>query len=131
MNEENKTGNGANGAAKPTPYQNLHELDAHFNGIAEKLTNMAAKATGDLNTEIDGRIATAKLLRHQVIGLVAGRLADFETKQAARKRGAEAFAAFTSVIQTAAKKSGCSIINTLQNLFQPNSRKAPIEPQSG
>ena len=47
------------------------------------------------------------------------------------ERGAEAFAAFTSVIQTAAKKPGCSIINTLQNLFQPNSRKAPIEPQSG
>jgi hypothetical protein len=47
------------------------------------------------------------------------------------ERGAEAFAAFTSVIQTAAQKPGCSIINTLQNLFQPNSRKAPIEPQSG
>jgi hypothetical protein len=47
------------------------------------------------------------------------------------ERGAEAFAGFTSVIQTAAKKPGCSIINTLQNLFQPNSRKAPIEPQSG
>ena len=47
------------------------------------------------------------------------------------ERGSEAFAGFTSVIQTAAKKPDCSIINTLQNLFQPNSRKAPIDPQSG
>jgi hypothetical protein len=47
------------------------------------------------------------------------------------ERGAEAFAAFTSVIQTAAKKPGRSIISTLQNLFQPNRGKAPIETQSG
>jgi transposase len=47
------------------------------------------------------------------------------------ERGAEAFAGFTSVIQTAAKKPGCSIIDTLQNLFQSKNRKAPIEPQSG
>jgi hypothetical protein len=47
------------------------------------------------------------------------------------ERGAVAFAGFTSVIQTAAKKPDCSIINTLQNLFQPTSRKAPIEPKSG
>jgi hypothetical protein len=43
------------------------------------------------------------------------------------ERGAEAFAGFTSVIQTAAKKKGCSIIDTLQNLFQSKSRKAPTE----
>jgi transposase len=47
------------------------------------------------------------------------------------ERGAEAFAAFTSVIQTAGKKPGCSIIDTLQNLFQPNSPDAPIETRSG
>lgn len=34
------------------------------------------------------------------------------------ERGAEAFASFTSVIQTAAKKRGSSIIAALQNLFQ-------------
>ena len=43
------------------------------------------------------------------------------------ERGAEAFAGFTSVIQTAAKKKGCSIIDTLQNLFQSKNRKAPTE----
>src|ERR1035438_5025066 len=43
------------------------------------------------------------------------------------ERGAEAFAGFTSVIQTAAKTKGCSIINTLQNLFQSKRLKAPIE----
>src|SRR5271157_1970558 len=43
------------------------------------------------------------------------------------ERGAEAFAGFTSVIQTAAKKKGSSIINTLQNLFQSKSRKAPTD----
>src|ERR1035438_8644986 len=43
------------------------------------------------------------------------------------ERGAEAFAGFTSVIQTAAKKKGCSIIGTLQNLFQSKRLKAPIE----
>ena len=42
-------------------------------------------------------------------------------------RGAEAFAGFTSVIQTAAKKRGCSVIDALQNLFQSKSNKAPIE----
>jgi hypothetical protein len=46
-------------------------------------------------------------------------------------RGAEAFVAFTSVIQTATKKPGCSIINTLQNLFQPNRNEAPTETRSG
>jgi transposase len=46
-------------------------------------------------------------------------------------RGAEAFSAFTSVIQTAAKKPGRSIIDTLQNLFQPKSRKAPTETDTG
>ena len=39
------------------------------------------------------------------------------------ERGAEAFAAFTSVIQTTTKKRTCSIIDTLQNLFQPKSNK--------
>jgi hypothetical protein len=43
------------------------------------------------------------------------------------ERGAEAFAGFTSVIQTAAKKSGCSIIGSLQNLFQSKSPKAPTQ----
>jgi transposase len=47
------------------------------------------------------------------------------------ERGAESFAAFTSVIQTAAKKPGCSIINALQNLFQSKSGKAPIEARPG
>jgi hypothetical protein len=42
-------------------------------------------------------------------------------------RGAEAFAGFTSVIQTAAKKRGRSTINALQNLFQSNSHKTPSE----
>jgi hypothetical protein len=43
------------------------------------------------------------------------------------ERGAEAFAGFTSVIQTAAKKKGCSIIGTLQNLFRSKSHKAPTD----
>lgn len=43
------------------------------------------------------------------------------------ERGAEAFAGFTSVIQTAAKNKGCSIIGALQNLFQSTSQKAPSE----
>ena len=43
------------------------------------------------------------------------------------ERGAEAFAGFTSVIQTAAKKRGCSIIGTLQNLFQSKRHQAPAE----
>jgi hypothetical protein len=43
------------------------------------------------------------------------------------ERGAEAFAGFTSVIQTAAKKRDCSIIDALQKLFQSKSRKAPPE----
>ena len=84
MESKDESKPNGNGAAKPTPYQNLHELDAHFNGITEKLTAMSAKAAGDLKTEIDTRIATAKLLRHQVVGLVATRLAEFETKQAAK-----------------------------------------------
>src|SRR5450432_3296944 len=43
------------------------------------------------------------------------------------ERGAEAFAGFTSVIQTAAKNKGCSIIGAVQNLFQSKSEKAPSE----
>ena len=43
------------------------------------------------------------------------------------ERGAEAFAGFSSVIQTAAKNKGGSIIDALQKLFQPKSRKAPPE----
>ena len=43
------------------------------------------------------------------------------------ERGAEAFAGFTSVIQTAAKKRDCSIIGTLQNLFQSKRHQAPAE----
>jgi hypothetical protein len=44
------------------------------------------------------------------------------------ERGAEAFAGFTSVIQTAAKKPDCSIIGTLLNLFQSKRHKPPAEP---
>jgi transposase len=47
------------------------------------------------------------------------------------ERGAEAFAGFTSVIQTAAKKPDSSIIDTLQNLFQSKNRTAPIEGRPG
>ena len=43
------------------------------------------------------------------------------------ERGAEAFVGFTSVIQTAAKKRACSIIDALQNLFKSKSNKAPAE----
>ena len=43
------------------------------------------------------------------------------------ERGAEAFAGFSSVIQTAAKNKGGSIIGALQKLFQSKSRKAPPE----
>lgn len=46
------------------------------------------------------------------------------------ERGAEAFAGFSSVIQTAAKNKGGSIIDALQKLFQPESRKAPPEAHS-
>ena len=42
-------------------------------------------------------------------------------------RGAEAFASFTSIIQTAAKKRCGSIINALQSLFQSNSHNSPSE----
>jgi hypothetical protein len=41
------------------------------------------------------------------------------------ERGAEAFAGFSSVIQTAAKNKGGSIIGALQKLFQSKSRKTP------
>jgi hypothetical protein len=44
------------------------------------------------------------------------------------ERGAETFAAFTSVIQTAAKKRGSSIIGTLENLFRPKSHPADSQP---
>ena len=43
------------------------------------------------------------------------------------ERGAEAFAGFTRVIQTVAKKRNCSIIDALQNLFRSKSHKAPTE----
>jgi transposase len=43
------------------------------------------------------------------------------------ERGAEAFAGFTSVIQTAAKKRDGSIIDALQNLFQSKSKQAVTE----
>ena len=45
------------------------------------------------------------------------------------ERGAEAFARFTSVIQTATKKPGRSIIDALQNLFRSKSNKTPTEAQ--
>jgi transposase len=45
------------------------------------------------------------------------------------ERGAEAFAGFTSVIQTAAKKPDCSIIDTLQNLFRSKRNKTPTPAQ--
>jgi hypothetical protein len=49
------------------------------------------------------------------------------------ERGAGAFAAFSSVIQTAAKKRDRSIIDTLQNLFQGKSDAATVNahPPSG
>jgi hypothetical protein len=43
------------------------------------------------------------------------------------ERGAEAFAGFTSVVQTAAKQRGSSIIDALQRMFQSNSHKTPSE----
>ncbi|PYT21923.1 MAG: hypothetical protein DMG57_37055 [Acidobacteria bacterium] len=43
------------------------------------------------------------------------------------ERGAEAFAGFTSVIQTAAKKRDCSIIHALQNLSQSKSNQVSPE----
>jgi threonine aldolase len=43
------------------------------------------------------------------------------------ERGAEAFAGFASVIQTAAKNCGCSLIDALQNLFQSKSHEAPTK----
>jgi transposase len=43
------------------------------------------------------------------------------------ERGAEAFAGFTSVIQTATKKRVCSIIDTLQSLFQSKTNKPPSD----
>ena len=43
------------------------------------------------------------------------------------ERGAEAFASFTSVIQTAAKKKGGSIIDALYNLFRSKNHKAATE----
>src|ERR1017187_5042330 len=43
------------------------------------------------------------------------------------ERGAEAFAGFTSIIQTATKKRVGSIIDTLQNLFQAKNNKPPTE----
>ena len=46
------------------------------------------------------------------------------------ERGAEAFAGFTSVIQTAAKKRNCSIIDALQNLFRSRSHKVPTKAHS-
>jgi len=45
------------------------------------------------------------------------------------ERGAEAFSAFTSVIQTAAKTRGRSIIDALQNLFQSKSDATPTDAQ--
>jgi transposase len=45
------------------------------------------------------------------------------------ERGAGAFAAFTSVIQTAAKKRDRSVIDTLQNLFQPKSDATTVSAQ--
>jgi len=41
------------------------------------------------------------------------------------ERGTDAFAAFTSVIQSAMKKRGSSMIDTLHNLFRSKSRNAP------
>ena len=43
------------------------------------------------------------------------------------ERGAEAFAGFSSVIQTAAKTKKGSIIDTLQNLFRSKGNKAPSQ----
>jgi transposase len=43
------------------------------------------------------------------------------------ERGAEAFAGFSSVIQTAAKKRGCSIIDALQGLFRSKNHPTPTD----
>ena len=94
MNDEPKPGAGTgagngNSVAKPTSYENLSTLDGHFNGIIEKLSATAShKATpAELKTELEGHVATAKLLRSRVIGLIVTRLADHETKLAAKLAG--------------------------------------------
>jgi len=43
-------------------------------------------------------------------------------------RGAEAFAAFSSVLQTAVKSGVSSTIDTLHNLFRSKPRDAPVQP---
>jgi transposase len=43
------------------------------------------------------------------------------------ERGAEAFTAFSSVIQTAVKNGASSIMDHLHGLFRPQSRDAPIQ----
>lgn len=55
-------------------------------------------------------------------GPVIGRKLSHGSKN---ERGAKAFAAFTSVIQTTAKTKACSTINTLQDLFQSNGQIVP------
>jgi hypothetical protein len=76
-----------NGTTKISAYQSLSELDAHFTGIIETLTVMAAKSPDAIKTELGERVVTAKLLRHQVVSLIAGRLAEFEAKQVAKLTG--------------------------------------------
>ena len=44
------------------------------------------------------------------------------------ERGAEALPGFTSVIQTSAKSRDCSLIDTLQNLFQFKVAGLPPKP---
>ncbi len=58
-------------------------------------------------------------------GSVIGRRLSHGSKN---KKGAEAFAAFTSVIQTATKKPDRSIIDTLHNLFQSKLRSKSDPP---
>lgn len=43
-------------------------------------------------------------------------------------RGAEAFAAFSSVVQTAVKRGASSTIDTLYSLFRSKSRDGPVQP---
>ncbi len=77
----------ANGTTKTSPYQRLSELDSHFNGIIETLTTMSATSPEAIKTELAGRIATMTLLRHQVVGLIGNRLAEFEAKQIVKLTG--------------------------------------------
>jgi hypothetical protein len=69
-----------------TPFANLAELEHHFNGIVSRLETMSGKLKDGTpeKAQFEAHTNTAKLLRHQVLGTVAGRLGSFETKQAGK-----------------------------------------------